>query len=147
MEEIIHHDFKIGFPDGWMDLSTVILGGPTEQRFRPSITITRERLNSPMNAEQYAIVQLPGLQQEFAPYNYEVLEEGPTVVGSMPCFQRFHVFNSPDGNGRVKQWQVYAVIGNDAITITCTHGEEHFEKARGTFEEAISRFSLVREGE
>ena len=144
MRHIQHNDFVIGFPDGWLDVSTVILAGPPKDNYGPSITVTRERLDSAQTATQYAAKQLPALQREFGEYGYRTRQEGPLVLGSLSAFQRTHSFVMPEQGLEIQQWQVYMILGNEAITITCTDSAVCFQASMPCFQEAIRQFRFMK---
>jgi hypothetical protein len=147
MRTITHNTAKVGWPDGWMDVSTVILVGPPDGDFSPSITITRERLVAPVTAADYAAQQLPLLQKELAQMGFAVKQEGPASVGNaaIPGFQRLYSITAPDTQMPLLQWQVYVVRKGEAITITSTDKSATFPKSLPVFQAAIKEFQFVED--
>jgi hypothetical protein len=147
MRTIVHDIVKVGWPEGWMDLSTVILVGPPDGDFSPSITITRERLGDPIGASEYAEQQLPLLQQELGEMGFTVKQEGPITVGKTktPAFQRIYTITAPDTQMGLMQWQVYVVVKGEAITFTSTDKAATFAKTMPIFQAAIGEFRFVED--
>ena len=146
MRQFAHNDFVIGCPDGWMDISTVILAGQPQGDFTPNITITRDRLRSPQPAAQYAADTLPALKKEFQGLGYELRQEGPISLGELIGYQRFHTFRLQGSGLQIQQWQVYAVNGSEAVTITCTDKLANFQNSFQRFQEAVRQFAFKPPG-
>jgi hypothetical protein len=140
MQTLTHYDYTIGLPTRWLDASVVVLVGPPNENYSPSITITRDQLDFAMNASEYAANQLAGLKAELGHAGYKVLEEGSVTVGGMLAYQRLHTFQMPEAELEITQLQVYLVRGREALTITCTHLSHRFEEFRPLFEEALQQF-------
>lgn len=147
MRTIVHSTAKVGWPEGWIDASTVILAGPPEGNFSPNITITREKLGDPLSAGDYAAKQLPLLQKELGPMGFTVKQEGPVKVGrdAIPAFQRLHTITAPDTQLVLMQWQVYIIGKGEAITITSTDRFANFAKSLPTFQAAVGEFKFVED--
>lgn len=135
--------FVMGRPDGWLDLSTLVFAGPPRGDFSPSITVSRERLDRLVTAQQYAANQLSGLREEFGGLGLEFLGEGPIELHNASAWQRVHSFRMPDSAVVVRQWQTYVIRGDTAITVTCTDTESAWEQTLPTFRSAIGSLRLV----
>lgn len=144
MQQMVHSDLLVGFPDSWLDVSNIILVGPPDQDYSPSITITREPLAEPMKPDKYAATQLTALQQELGPQGYRVSQEGPTTVGDMPAYQRFHTFAMPKTDIRVQQWQIYMTVETTAIVLTMTDKTTTFQKSYPVFNEALKQLKIIK---
>lgn len=140
MQTVIHYDYAIGLPPRWMDGSVVVLLGPPNENYSPSITITRDQLNFPMNAQEYAANQLASLQAELGDAGYKVLEEGSLTLGGLLGYQRVHTFQMREADLTITQLQIYLVRGNEALVITCTQLGHLFEQTRPLFLEALQQF-------
>ncbi len=145
METLKHHDFKIGMPDGWVDASHVILVGPREEEYSPTITVTREPLEWPISARAYATEKRSELQEQFGPQGYEVLEEAPLQVGGLASFQRTHTWMLPDAEIQITQMQVYLVKEDAAVVVTCTDRSGRFDDRKAAFMEAVQQFEFIEE--
>jgi len=143
MRELKHNDFVIGFPEEWEDASVVILKGLARGGICPNIAITRETLEAAAGLEEYAADQLGQLQEEFAEQDYLVKMEGLTTVGDVPAFQRFHSFSTQGDAIQLQQWQLYVIIGTQAITITCTDRAETFNNSYKLFQTAVNQFRAL----
>ncbi|GBC93870.1 hypothetical protein HRbin15_02372 [bacterium HR15] len=140
MQEMHHYDYTIGLPQRWIDASVVVMVGPPNDNYSPSITITRDYLDFAMSASEYAANQLVGLKTELGGVGYRVVEEGTTTIGGLPAYQRLHTFQMPEGGFEITQLQVYVVRGREAITITCTNLSQWFEQTRPLFAGALQQF-------
>ena len=148
MQPLRHHDFAIGMPEQWTDVTSVIVMGPAQDNYSPSITITRDYLNSPTSAEAYGKQQAETLAKELEQQLYELVDEGPIELGETEAYRREHRFLVPEaGNARVQQAQVYIVDGTKAVVITATDLASRFEQTRPTLMQAIGQFHFVEPGE
>ena len=145
MQKLRHHDFKIGMPDGWVDASNVIMIGPMKEDYSPTMTVTREPLDSPTTARSYATEKRAELEEEFGSQGYEVLEERPIDIGRMSAFQRTHTWMLPEAEIQIQQMQVYFVKEGAALTVTCTDKMDRFDETKPTFMEALKEFEYVEE--
>jgi hypothetical protein len=143
VRKLTHHDLSIGHPEGWADDSVVSITGPPRGDYSPSITITREELESEMSAAEYAAVQLEELRRETAGMEYRLHGEEPLPLpfAGVIALQRVHAFVIDELEVEVMQMQVYAVKGFEAVTITCTDTAEQFAGTRPTFLEAVRLFT------
>ncbi len=141
MREFIYNDFVIGFPANWLDFSTVTLAGPPNNDFSPNIVVTRDLIDTPMTADEYAAVQLSNLQQTLT--EFELVSEETLHLGHVPAYQRIYRFTMDDENSiRLQQIQVYIVKGTEVLVITATNLVEWFPTTEPLFMEAIRRFRL-----
>lgn len=140
MRDLFHYDFSIGLPERWLDSSVVVMAGPPNDGYSPNITVNRETLDFRLSVAEYAANQLLQLQQGLVEQKYKLVEEIPLSLGGVDAIQRTHRFEVSEDNLKVMQMQVYAVKGNEAITITCTNLAEWFDRTRPTFVEAIQQF-------
>lgn len=141
MKKFIHNEITLGWPEGWLDTSILLLNGPPINGFSPNITVTRERIEHKMNSQEYAAIQLNALKESLGEDGYRVLEEKKAEYRGMKAYQRVHTFQISDAGVAVKQLQVYFVNESEALTITCTDSVEHFEQSQKLFFDAIMMFT------
>jgi hypothetical protein len=140
MQELSHNKLVIGWPDGWHDRSNVILVGPSNDGFAPSINITCQRLTKPLSAEEYAGEQQSQLEKALDDEKFRVLDKGPYSLGTRPAYQRTQSYCPPALNREVVQWQVHIVNGLNAAVITATDKASTFERNLPLFKAAIAEF-------
>jgi len=144
MQDFRHNDFAIGCPDGWLDVSTVVLAGPPDGEFSPNITVTCEPLEEPLSCARYAEQQLPALREEFGEMGYKVKIEGPIKLGDLECHQRIHTFGMPESQMELQQWQVYVVVGDRAFTVTSTDKLQTFDRNFPLFRQAVAQLKFLK---
>lgn len=140
MQEFSHYDFAVGLPQGWMDASVVVVAGPPNDGYSPSITITREQLEFQMDVSQYATKQLSALHKELSQDAYRVKEEGLLPLNGVSAYQRTHSFDISDMGVEVTQLQIYIIKEQTALTLTCTNLTEWFDRTKPIFMDAIRQF-------
>ncbi len=141
MRTLTFNDFSIGCPQGWLDTSTIVMVGPPDGEFCPSVTVTREYLAKAVNAANYGEQQGQALDQELSSEGYKVQTQGLTSVNGVEAFERFHTFKAPDSSLPIKQRQVYFTRGKIGLTITLTDKIETFDANRELFDAAVQRFA------
>jgi hypothetical protein len=143
VRKLNHHDLGIGFPPGWLDDSVVSLTGPPREGYSPSITITREELESEISAAEYAANQLRELEEGAVGIEYRLHgdEPFPLPIAGVTAHRRLQAFFIAEMGLEVMQMQVYVVKGFEAVTITCTDTAGQFAATKATFLEAVRMFT------
>jgi hypothetical protein len=139
MKTIRHFDYSLGVPNGWIDASVVSFVGPHQDDYSPSMTVTRDYVDSPISPAEYAAVQRRELEAELGDLGFLVLEEGPCSIQDAPAFRRVYTFDLED-IGKVQQLQVYLVRASDALTITATDLAARFNKSLLQFLQMLDGF-------
>ena len=138
----MHNQLQIGKPDGWRDSSTLLLLGPPNDGYSPSLMVTRDPEPGASDAAGYAQAQLETLQKQLAEQGYTVEEEGKAEVAGRPAYRRIHRFNEPMQQIAVTQIQVHLIVNDQVITLTATDRSEQFPQTRATLLAAIEAFAL-----
>lgn len=125
-------------PSGWSDFSVVTLVGPEGGAFRPNAVVTSEDVGG-TDVIAYAKAQVKALKTD-APQFKVITEEATTVAGKAGYSVEFS-FKSPEGQ-RLRQVQRYAALGGRVYTLSLTHLEDEFEKARPMLDRIASSFRL-----
>ncbi|MCK6590346.1 MAG: DUF1795 domain-containing protein [Polyangiaceae bacterium] len=140
MDDLIHHEYSVGLPEGWQDKTEVVLSGPMNDGTCPTLTVTRIRLKVEQTLEQFAAYQLHGLGVQMAVKKTDILEEGETTLGGLPAFAR--VYNLRFFDKPLMQRQTYVVRGLVAYVVTETSTVDQFEDDRPLFNEMLKRFQF-----
>jgi hypothetical protein len=140
MDDLLHHEYSVGLPEGWQDKTEVILSGPMRDGSCPTLTISRIKLKVPQTLEQFAAYQEHGLGVQMGVKREDILEEGETTLGGVPAFWRLYdlkFFGKP-----LKQRQTYALRGLMAYVVTETSTVAHYEDDRPVLGEMVKRFQF-----
>lgn len=140
MDDLLHHEYSVGLPDGWQDKTEVVLAGPMKDGSCPTLTVTRIVLKVAQTLEQFAAYQLHGLGVQMAVKKTDVLKEEETTLGGVPAFRR--IYNLRFFDKPLIQRQTYALRGLVAYVVTETSRVDQFEGDLVTFNEMIERFQF-----
>jgi hypothetical protein len=139
MPKVSYNVVEFEVPNGWIDMSVVTLVAPEATRFRANVVVSRDPLNG-ASIEAYAEAQTKEFRKQVR--RYIVHKEEAITVSGRPARLVEQSFQSPE-NVMVRQIQVYVPVGELALTLSLTHGEDEFETMRPDFEKTIRSFALT----
>lgn len=124
--ELRHGDTTLTAPDDWEDQSQLVVTGPVEDGFRPSLVVSTAPLAKGETPGQFAEKSLPGLKASLQ--GLEVREEGPILIGDRSAYQREYTFRL--NALELAQIQVFVPQGSTIRTLTFTQLAQKLEASR-----------------
>ena len=141
MKKLTHHEFSIGLPEGWQDMTEVFLQGPaSEEGLAPSIIVLKEELETEQNVEDFAYEQLEGLMEAIEAKGIEAFDEGIIKIAGQDAFQR--IYNFPFSEATFTQMQVYVIRRSIAYIIIFTTDKKRFSKDLPIFKKILGNFKF-----
>jgi hypothetical protein len=140
MNDLVHQELTIGFPDGWEDRTEVLFVGPTREGRNPAVTVKRVEIKFDMTLAQFVGFQVQALEVLLGVKKADVIEEGDTTLAGLPAHAR--LYRLLFGDKPCVQRQVYTLRGRTAYIVTTTSAAEHYADDAPVFEEILKRFKL-----
>lgn len=142
MKTLTHHEFSIGLPEGWQDMTEVFLQGPpaSEEDIGPNIIVLKEELETEQSVEDFAYEQLEGLMEIIEAKGLEAFDEEIIKIAGQDAFQRIYSF--PFSEATFTQMQVYLIRENIAYIIIFTTARDQFSKDLPILKKALGHFKF-----
>jgi hypothetical protein len=125
-------------PANWSDFSVVTMVGPEGGAFRANAVVTSEDVGG-TDVIAYAKAQVKALKADAAAF--KLVTEGATTVAGHAGYSVEFSFKAPEGQ-KLRQVQRYAALGGRVYTLSLTHLDDEFEKARPMLDQIAASFRL-----
>jgi hypothetical protein len=141
MNDLVHKEMTIGFPDGWEDRTELLIAGPPRDKRNPTVTVRRIELKFDMTLDKFVGFQAQALEVLLGVKKRNIVEEGETTLAGLPAYMRLYRFTYADKP--CVQRQYYALRGRTAFVVTTTTAPDHYKDDAPVFDEIIKRFKLA----
>lgn len=140
MRKLKANQYEIGFPEGWIDQSTVVMIGPPREGFTPNIQVHQEVRTDGQSVQDYLAEQRGHMAAELQSFN--VLQQGDKLLGGQQAF--FHVYNWTTPQGiLIRQMQIMTQRSGVIYTVTASATEQEWPAFDALFDMAIATFQFT----
>lgn len=140
MNWVQHHDLLFELPNGWSDLTQVLIAGGPDQGFRPTLVVTREPIVGLMSLDEFAERQVAKLSNYVRDFTL-VRREAKTRFGDQ--HGALTEFSGTYEGKRLRQLQFLFFHNRTAYAVTATHADALFDGVRAQFERVFASLKLA----
>jgi hypothetical protein len=129
--------FVVNFPDDWKDASTYVVVGPEGTQFKPTFVINTQEVPEGITLQSYAIDQQTQLMDHFQ--DFQLLDQASVNIHGHEAIQILYEWTT-EQSLRIRQNQVYILVGNTVYTLTATELASNFDNQEPIFDSIFRSF-------